>query len=229
MALVWLIYSMVLEVSEVPLQVPFSAVGVDHSYPITLLRCIGDLSSWPSNQSCTLSAFRLPLPAKCITSCNFSFLATVMSISLSKCFILPPQHSHLAYRAKSMNQVKGQQVGRESVWDRDQEENREWEVNPPQLSIISYLLQSMVKETQSPFLLRPSQDTCCSFSCSPSLKVIQLMPLHTFVHCCQCLLHCAIYLKTQQIASTCSPFCCHHYAEKSRKINTWTYRPICMW
>lgn len=97
--------------------------------PFILFRCFVDLSHWPSNQNCTLSAFRQP-PPNCITSCNFSFLATVMSISLSKCFILPPQHSHLAYRAKSMNQVKGRQVGRESVRDRHQEGNREWEVNP---------------------------------------------------------------------------------------------------
>lgn len=68
---------------------------------------LGDLSCWPSNQNCTISAFRLALPSNCITSCNFSFLGTIMSISLSKCFILRPQHSHLAYGAKSMNQVKG--------------------------------------------------------------------------------------------------------------------------
>lgn len=96
---------------------PCSAVLVNYgqSVPLTLLRRCGDLSCRPSSQNYTLQAFRLPLPANCITSCNFSFLATIMFISLSKCFILPPQHSHLACRDKSMNQVKGRQVERGGV------------------------------------------------------------------------------------------------------------------
>lgn len=147
-------------------------------YPFTLLMRFRDLSCWPSDQKCTLSAFRPSLPANCITSCNFSFLATVMSISLSECFILPPQHSHLAYRAKSMNQVKGRQVGRVSVWDRYQEENKEWEVNPHSWVLFHTCCRVWARKTQSPFLLRLSQDTCCSISCSLSLKVIQLTALH---------------------------------------------------